>query len=69
MSDSVHIPVMLEEVLTHLSPVDGETYVDGTFGAGGTVTPMRRSVRLIFLKSMADALRSCGAIFLMLKRC
>jgi 16S rRNA (cytosine1402-N4)-methyltransferase len=35
MSDSVHIPVMLEEVLTHLSPVDGETYVDGTFGAGG----------------------------------
>lgn len=35
MSDSVHIPVMLEEVLTHLSPADGEVYVDGTFGAGG----------------------------------
>lgn len=30
-----HIPVMLEEVLTHLAPKDGEVYVDGTFGAGG----------------------------------
>jgi 16S rRNA (cytosine1402-N4)-methyltransferase len=26
---------MLEDVLTHLSPRDGEVYVDGTFGAGG----------------------------------
>lgn len=26
---------MLPEVLTHLSPKDGEVYVDGTFGAGG----------------------------------
>lgn len=33
MSD--HYPVMLNEVLTHLSPQDGEVYVDGTFGAGG----------------------------------
>lgn len=30
-----HIPVMLSEVLAHLSPKDGEVYVDGTFGAGG----------------------------------
>ena len=30
-----HIPVMLSEVLTHLQPHDGETYVDGTLGAGG----------------------------------
>lgn len=30
-----HIPVMLKEVVTALSPKDGETYVDGTFGAGG----------------------------------
>ena len=30
-----HIPVMLAEVLTALSPKAGETVVDGTFGAGG----------------------------------
>jgi len=30
-----HIPVMLKNVLAALSPVDGETYLDGTFGAGG----------------------------------
>ncbi len=32
---SRHVPVMLAEVLTALSPVDGGVYVDGTFGAGG----------------------------------
>lgn len=32
---SNHFPVMLNEVLHHLSPQDGEVYVDGTFGAGG----------------------------------
>ncbi|MBS7545126.1 16S rRNA (cytosine(1402)-N(4))-methyltransferase RsmH [Ancylobacter oerskovii] len=30
-----HIPVLLAEVLAHLSPKDGEVHVDGTFGAGG----------------------------------
>ncbi len=30
-----HIPVMLGEVLTHLDPHDGDTIIDGTFGAGG----------------------------------
>lgn len=36
MSDfQPHIPVMLDNVLAQLSPVDGGIYVDGTFGAGG----------------------------------
>lgn len=30
-----HVPVMLAEVLSALSPADGGVYVDGTFGAGG----------------------------------
>ncbi len=30
-----HVPVMLREVLSRLSPKDGATYIDGTFGAGG----------------------------------
>ena len=30
-----HVPVLLEEVLSALSPVAGCRIVDGTFGAGG----------------------------------
>lgn len=30
-----HIPVMLDEVVTALKPGDGQTFIDGTFGAGG----------------------------------
>lgn len=30
-----HIPVLLSEVVDSLRPVDGTTYIDGTFGAGG----------------------------------
>ena len=35
MTDAPHISVMLPEVLEALSPQPNETYVDGTFGAGG----------------------------------
>ncbi|MDR0968364.1 MAG: 16S rRNA (cytosine(1402)-N(4))-methyltransferase RsmH [Holosporaceae bacterium] len=30
-----HIPVLLKEMLSELSPADGKTYFDGTFGGGG----------------------------------
>lgn len=33
-----HYPVMLNEVLEYVSPVDKGVYVDGTFGAGGYTT-------------------------------
>lgn len=35
MTNTVHTPVMLQEVLAALAPQDGKTYVDSTFGAGG----------------------------------
>lgn len=35
MQTAPHLPVMLPEVLTALTPCDGETHLDGTFGAGG----------------------------------
>jgi 16S rRNA (cytosine1402-N4)-methyltransferase len=31
----VHIPVLISEVLEKIQPAAGETYIDGTFGAGG----------------------------------
>lgn len=33
--ETPHVPVMLAEVVSALSPQEGETIVDGTFGAGG----------------------------------
>lgn len=35
MSNTSHIPVMLEEVVANLAPADNKTYIDCTFGAGG----------------------------------
>ena len=37
-----HVPVMLNEVLKYMNPIDNEVYVDCTFGAGGYTGPERR---------------------------
>lgn len=34
-TDSIHIPVLLQEVLAHLSPAPDGLYIDATAGAGG----------------------------------
>jgi 16S rRNA (cytosine1402-N4)-methyltransferase len=34
-SETVHVPVMLDEVLAMLRPEAGQTFVDGTLGGGG----------------------------------
>ena len=38
-----HFPVMLPQVLEHLAPKDGETYVDATFGNGGYTEAVLKS--------------------------
>jgi len=38
-----HVPVLMGEVLHALSPADNETYIDGTFGAGGYTTEILRA--------------------------
>lgn len=35
MSHRYHVPVLLNEVLEHLAPKSGETFIDGTLGDGG----------------------------------
>jgi 16S rRNA (cytosine1402-N4)-methyltransferase len=38
-----HVPVLLGPVMAALAPVEGETHVDGTFGAGGYTRAMLAS--------------------------
>jgi 16S rRNA (cytosine1402-N4)-methyltransferase len=43
-----HQPVMLSEVMAHLAPRPGETFIDGTFGAGGyTCALLEAGVRVM----------------------
>ena len=45
MSDTVHIPVLLSEVVEALQPHDGQVVVDGTFGGGGYSRVLLRRAR------------------------
>ena len=42
-----HIPVLLDEVLAALAPLDGASVVDGTFGAGGYSRALLETLALI----------------------
>ena len=50
MSETVHVPVLLQEVLDLLNPQEGKVYVDGTLGGGGhTEALCRAGARVIAL--------------------
>jgi len=42
---AIHIPVLLEEVIRFLAPVDGGTYIDGTLGLGGHAEKILQSCK------------------------
>jgi len=44
MTESQHLPVLLEEVIDWLHPAPGETFVDGTLGGGGHVRALAAAV-------------------------
>lgn len=58
-----HIPVLLTEVIAALRPADGETYVDGTFGAGGYARAVLESAdcRIIAIDRDPDAIERANA--------
>ena len=59
---SVHIPVMLEDVVTALEPRDGGLYVDGTFGRGGyTEAILNAAVTKVFGVDRDPAAITLGA--------
>ena len=43
MTNFIHNPVMVEEVLTALGPSPGGTFADGTLGSGGHAAAMLRA--------------------------
>jgi 16S rRNA (cytosine1402-N4)-methyltransferase len=58
-----HVPVLLDEVLAALSPLDGRRIVDGTFGAGGYSRALLQAGAIVVgidrdpgVKPFADAL-------------
>jgi len=59
-----HIPVLLSEVLESLSPNDGETYIDGTFGAGGYTCAILKAAdcRVLALDRDPSAIKNAQSI-------
>lgn len=58
-----HIPVMLDEVLAALAPVEGDLVIDGTFGAGGyTRAILGRGAFVVAIDRDPDAIEAGRAL-------
>ncbi len=53
-----HVPVLLNEVLEALNPIDGALYIDGTFGGGGYTRAIldRANCRVVAIDRDPDAI-------------
>ena len=62
-SATPHIPVLLDEVMEALAPIDGGVFIDGTFGAGGYTRALleRGAAQVIAIDRDPDAL-AAGAV-------
>lgn len=62
-SSSYHAPVLVEEVMEHLRPERGGTYLDGTLGGGGhseALLERAPEARVIGVDRDPDAIREAG---------
>ncbi len=59
-----HIPVLLSEVVASLRPVDGGTYIDATFGAGGYTRAILEAARCNVLALDRDPSAILGRLLL-----
>ena len=59
-----HLPVMLAEVMQTLAPAEGETFIDGTFGAGGYTMAILNAAntRVLALDRDPRAIRDAGPL-------
>ena len=59
-----HIPVLLDEVMEALAPIDGGIFIDGTFGAGGYTRALleRGAAQVIAIDRDPDALSAGAAL-------
>ena len=59
-----HIPVLLDEVMQALAPIDGGIFIDGTFGAGGYTRALleRGAAQVIAIDRDPDALAAGAAL-------
>ena len=63
-SQAPHVPVLLQEVVTAMAVHEGETAVDGTFGAGGYTSALLRvgAGRVIAFYREPDAIEAARSL-------